>query len=192
MIVLFMTTDRFAMGSINLHMVANFQDKDLPAAVAVGVLSLFAATAAVTVVPWGFLVERIHVRYVALMMMVMLVISMFILIVADNIVLAITFGLLFGLATGASTVVEPLLLPDYFGRRSVGAMRGFAAPLRVASPLGPVFAGWLYDTTGSYVIAFSIFAAIFAMLFVAMLLATPPRKPEAITVADEPSRGEAG
>lgn len=192
MIVLFMTTDRFAMGSINLHMVANFQDKELPAAVAVGVLSLFAATSAVTVVPWGFLLERIHVRYGAMMMLAMLVMSMFILMVADNIVLALAFGLLFGLATGASTVVEPMLLPDYFGRRSVGAMRGFAAPLRVASPLGPVFAGWLYDTTGSYTIAFGIFAAIFAVLFVAMLLATPPRKPEAVTVADKPSRGEAG
>ena len=192
MIVLFMTTDRFAMGSINLHMVANFQDKGLPDAVAVGVLSLFAATSAVTVVPWGFLMERIHVRYGAMMMLVMLVIAMFILVVADNIVLAMTFGLLFGLATGASTVVEPLLLPDYFGRRSVGAMRGFAAPLRVASPFGPVFAGWLYDTTGSYAIAFSIFAAIFAMLFVALLLATPPQKPEATTQDSQPASTEAG
>ena len=93
MIVLFMTTDRFAMGSINLHMVANFQDQGLPAAVAVGVLSLFAATAAVTVVPWGFLLERIHVRYGALIMLAMLVLAMFILLVADNIVLALAFAI---------------------------------------------------------------------------------------------------
>jgi cyanate permease len=43
--------------------------------------------------------------------------------------------------------------------------------------LGPVLAGWIYDRTGSYEIAFQLFAITLAISVVIMLFVTPPKPP---------------
>ncbi len=179
LLLFFVIVERFALGSVNLHMVANFEDRGLPMGLAVSTLSIFAATSALTGLPWGFAFEHIHVRFGAMMMSGLLVLSMVVLIVADNYLLAVTFALLFGLAIGAGNIVEQLLWADYFGREHLGAIRGFGAPFRIASPTGPVLTGLLFDWTGSYTVPFTVFAVIFSIMTVAMFFATPPEKPTA-------------
>lgn len=177
--------DRFALGAINLHMVINFEDKGIPEALAALTLSTFAATSALTGLPWGFVFERIHVRYGAMLMSGLLFLSSLLLIVADNFVLAMAFALLFGLAIGAGNIVENLLWADYFGRRHLGAIRSFGAPFRLIAPTGPLLTGVLYDVTGSYTIPFLAFAGIFALMVFAMYMAVPPEKPEGAVGAVE-------
>ena len=53
------------MNAVNLHITANFQDK-IAVELAVTATAIFAAVAALSTLPWGFVVERIHVRYVGL------------------------------------------------------------------------------------------------------------------------------
>lgn len=170
--------DRFALGSINLHMVINFQDKGIPAALAVSVLSIFAATSALTGMPWGFLLERLHVRYGAMLMALLMAGSMVIILGAESYPMAVAFALVFGLGVGGSTILENMLYAEYFGRGSLGAIRGFTAPFRAFAPIGPVMAGVIYDQTGSYVIPFSIFLGVFLLMFVLMSLAVPPPHPD--------------
>jgi sugar phosphate permease len=177
LLVAYMSVDRFALGAINLHLVSNFSDKGLPDALAVSVLSIFAATSAVTGVPWGLVLDRLHVRYGAMLMSFLLLCSMLIIIVADSYLLAVAFALTFGLAVGGSTVIENMLYADYFGRRSLGAIRGFTAPFRLFAPLGPTLTGFIQDSTGSYTPAFWLFGGVFAMNLVLMSLARPPRHP---------------
>jgi sugar phosphate permease len=177
LLVAYMSVDRFALGAINLHLVSNFSDKGLPDALAVSVLSIFAATSAVTGVPWGLVLDRLHVRYGAMLMSFLLLCSMLIIIVADSYLLAVAFALTFGLAAGGSTVIENMLYSDYFGRRSLGAIRGFTAPFRLFAPLGPTLTGFIQDSTGSYTPAFWLFGGVFAMNLVLMSLARPPRHP---------------
>ena len=169
--------DRFALGAINLHMVINFEDKGIAPALAALTLSTFAATSALTGLPWGFVFERLHVRYGAMLMSGILFLSSLLLLVADNFVLAMAFALLFGLAIGAGSIVENLLWADYFGRRHLGQIRGFGAPFRLLSPTGPFLTGLLYEITGSYTIPFMVFAGIFLLMAFAMYMATPPVKP---------------
>lgn len=177
MIVVFVSVDRFALGAINLHLVINFQDKGLSAAQAVSILSLFAATSALTGVPWGFVFERMHIRFSAMLISVLLLLSMGVLLIVDSYPLAILFGLTFGFAVGGSSLVETLLWSDFFGRRHMGEIRGFTAPFRLLSPTGPTLAGFIFDQTGSYRIAFYMFGSIFFVMLIAMSFATPPVKP---------------
>jgi MFS family permease len=177
MIVLFVSVDRFALGAINLHLVINFQDKGLSAAQAVSILSLFAATSALTGVPWGLVFERMHIRFSAMLISALLLLSMGVLLIADSYPLAILFGLTFGFAVGGSSLVETLLWSDFFGRRHMGEIRGFTAPFRLLSPTGPTLAGFIFDQTGSYRIAFYMFGSIFFVMLIAMSFATPPVKP---------------
>ena len=95
-LVLFTAMERFCLGSINLHMVVSFQDRGLSDVLAVSVLSIFAATSALTGLPWGLLLERIHVRYGAMLVSILLAMSMLIIMTAEDYPSAIAFGLLFG------------------------------------------------------------------------------------------------
>ena len=177
LLLFFVIVERFALGSINLHMVANFEDKDIARGLAVSTLSIFAATSAVTGLPWGLVFERLSVRFGAMLMSALLAVSMLVLLVADNYPLAVLFAVLFGLATGAGSIVEGLLWADYFGRRHLGAIRSFGAPFRILSPTGPALTGLLFDRTGSYTVPFLVFTGIFLVMTVAMYFATPPVKP---------------
>jgi MFS family permease len=168
----------FVNGSINLHAVANFQDRGIPAVLAVSVTSIIAATSTLTTVVFGFVLERVHVRYGGMLASGCYLAAVLTIMLADSYPMAILFGLLFGVANGGWTTVERLLFADYFGRRSVGAIRGFVAPFRGAiSPFGAVLAGFIRDTRGSYTLAFAIFAVMCVVAILALFLAKPPSAP---------------
>ena len=177
LLLFFVIVERFALGSINLHMVVNFEDRGLAAGLAVSTLSIFAATSALTTLPWGFAFEHIQVRYGAMMMSGLLFLSVLVLLVANSYPLAVAFALLFGLAIGAGNIVEQMLWAEYFGREHLGAIRAFGAPFRIASPSGPFLTGLLFDWTGSYTLPFTIFAVIFGVMTFAMFFAKQPVKP---------------
>ena len=162
--------------AVNLHITANLQDKISPG-LAVTAVTIFATTAALSTLPWGFVLERVHVRYIGLTATGLFVAAMLIAVVVDSFPGAVAFAVTYGLGLGAWTVTSRMLFANYFGRRSFGSIRGFAAPIMVAvNPAGPLFAAYVRDTTGSYEIAFVVFAVVFALTFGAFLVAVPVRK----------------
>jgi MFS family permease len=176
LITVFTLCTPFVQGATNLHMVANFQDKGMDNLLAVSILPIFALSAMLSIMPMGFLLERIHVRYGAMLQAGVLIASLLVLIAADDYWEGVVFAVLFGVAAGMRNIVETLLLANYYGRGSLGAIKGFTAPFKVISPMGPLFAGFVYDTSGSYQTAFITFIGVaFVMLF-SMLAAKPPLK----------------
>ena len=167
----------FAMGGVNLHMVANFQDQGISAGLAVSVISIFAAVSAVAIVPAGFLLERVHVRFGTMLVAATMLVAMGIAVVADTYLLAVLFSVVLGIGGAGWIVVQGLLFADYFGRRHLGSIRGFASPITGGvSTIGPVAAGLIRDGTGSYTAAYLTFAGLFVLIILAMLWATPPQK----------------
>ena len=72
-------------------------------------------------------------------------------------------GLLFGVVYG--TVCIPLAIPLIFGKRDYKAIMGFlAAMVSFGGALGPIFAGAIYDSCGSYNPAYVIFSVIMAVI----------------------------
>ncbi len=176
LLVLFYLLAPFALGSMNLHMVANFQDKGIPDGLAVSVLSIFAAVSSVTALPWGFLLERVHVRYVSMLMCAFQGIACVIIIFAKTFPMAVVFGVVFGIGQAGWTIIQNILLSDYFGRRHAGAIRGFTSPFRLLGPFGPVFTGYIRDISGSYTLAFKSITGVFIIMFLILILAVPPKK----------------
>ena len=186
LITVFLMCTPFVQGATNLHMVANFQDQGLSDGQAFSIASIFAAASALSIVPIGFILERVHVRTGAIVQAVFVLTSMLMLLVADNYPLAVAWALVFGVGAGMRNVVEVLLVANYFGRESLGAIKGFTAPFRAVSPLGPVIAGFTFDRTGSYALAFTLFAGVAVLMLVLMLFASQPRKPSAAALTHEP------
>lgn len=77
---------------------------------------------------------------------------------------------LFSLGWGGAIPVRPAFQAEYFGLRAFGAIQGLVFTIAtVGGVVGPVFAGWVYDLTDSYRLAF-IILSVGAMLAVPMIL----------------------
>ncbi len=164
--------------AINVHAVANFQDKGIPEGLTVTVVSIYTGVAAVSMMGWGVLVERVHVRYVSMASLALFVLAMGVLIVAETYAMAAFFGLLFGLGTGGWTVAQMIMIPNYFGRLHAGSIKGFISPIEgLLGISGPLIAAILFDATGSYDTAFMGAAGAFAVACAAFYLAKPLRVP---------------
>ncbi len=83
------------------------------------------------------------------------------------------YALLYGASFGARSPLRASVMADHFGRRAYGAITAAqGVPVALASGLGPLAAGWLYDAFGNYQLAFWLTAAAF-LLAGMMVLATP-------------------
>ena len=184
LLMLAITAGHFSQTAVNLHMAVSLQDKGMDFAPAVFIVAIFAASSAIAVFPAGFLMERLHVRYGIIMVSLLFIASMLILMRADTFPIAVGFGVLFGITSGLWTITQRLVFPDYFGRRHIGSIRGFAEPfMGLIGPIGPLLAGILRDSTGDYDLIFTIFIGMFVLMFAAILVGRPPKRKEALSAA---------
>jgi predicted MFS family arabinose efflux permease len=96
-------------------------------------------------------------------------------VIADTAAEAFLFSSLFGFGLGGMLVVPSVAYADYFGRRSLGAIRGVAEPFSsMGQAIGAVASGAVFDATGSYHTAFLAFAALGTATMVTLMLAKPP------------------
>lgn len=78
----------------------------------------------------------------------------------------------------AVTPLIPTLVGEYFGRRSFATLRGVQNFITVIGPfVAPVYAGWVYDRTQSYVWALIPFFVVRAVAIPLYLVLTHPRPP---------------
>ncbi len=166
-----------AVNATNLHITAHLQDKGLSQNQAATALMVYLVVAMLSVFGWGLLMERVHTRYLALTAVTLYFTAMVLAIAVTSLPTAVLFSLVFGSALGVWTVVSRMMFANYFGRRSFGTIRGFAAPIMAGvSMVGPIFAGRVWDVTGSYDLSFTIFAGVFVIAFVAFAFAKPAMK----------------
>ena len=92
--------------------------------------------------------------------------------------------MLLGLLVWAIALLPVVLLmaerpedANFFGRRSLGAIRGVTEPFTtLGQAIGALASGAAYDLTGSYRTAFIAFALLGAFTVVLVLFAKPPRR----------------
>ena len=82
---------------------------------------------------------------------------------------------IYGLGIGGTVPLQETVWASYFGRTHLGKIRSVAMPFSIVFGAGgPLMAGVLYDTTGSYEVAFTLFAAFSVLGLLLILLARPP------------------
>ena len=161
---------------INTHLAAFLRDEGLsPVYAGVGV-GLNAAFLGIGSVAWGWLVERVPARHVLTMVAAVMAVGALLFMTADSTTQALAYSAFFGFGLGGMLSVPPVAYADYFGRRSLGMIRGVAEPLTSGGQaVGALAAGAVFDLTGSYQIAFLAFAALGALTMLMVQLARPPR-----------------
>ena len=172
---------------VNTHLAALLRDQGLSLFLSGVGLSLTAAFMGAGSLAWGWIAERLPVRYVLVAVSVAVAVPALLFLTADTTAKALTFSSLFGFGVGGMLSVPPVAYADYYGRRSLGAIRGVTEPFTsLQQAIGAVASGIVYDLTGSYSIALVAFAILGGLTAVVILFARPPRRP---TASDAESAG---
>ncbi len=75
---------------------------------------------------------------------------------------------------------------DYFGMKSFGTIMGVMSTISMAAGIvSPVAAGWIFDVTGSYQLAWQLFALTTVPAIVLMLLAKSPGTKQELGISAE-------
>ena len=162
---------------LNLHVFAFVSDQGHPALVAAFVMSIIAFMQFSTPMAWGILAERTDISRL-IMAKFLIQAAGLLWALSDPGVLSLYGGFfLYGIGMGGTSILSEMIWANYFGRVSLGSIRGMGSLLTHAFGAGgPPFFGLLFDATQSYRLSFSIFIA---MLFASALLSLflrPPKK----------------
>jgi len=84
--------------------------------------------------------------------------------------------MVYGIGMSGSIPIEDVAWADYFGRWSIGTIRGAAFPIEsLLGSAGPIIGAVAYDATGGYSGAFVIFAIAYSAASLGILAAQPPK-----------------
>lgn len=162
---------------LNLHVFSFVSDQGHPAMVAALVMSIIAFMQFSTPMVWGLLAERTNVA--RLIMAKFAIQAAGILLALSSPGLLSLYGgfFLYGIGMGGTAILAEMIWANYFGRTSLGKIRGMGSLITSAfSAAGPPFFGLLFDATQSYSLSFSIFIGmLIASVFLSLFL-RPPKK----------------
>ncbi len=124
----------------------------------------------------GFMVDKVTNRYLLAAGQLMLAASLVWLLTINSPWQALVYGGIIGFTIGFSSNINTVIWANYFGRRSLGSIRGVSTTSTViSSALGPLPFGLLFDQTGTYSQAILFSLAIPLICTITALLARPPR-----------------
>ena len=163
---------------LNLHVVSYVSDLGYSTFLAASVMTVIAGTQLASGLLWGFVSERVNVRNAT---------SLLFLVEAAGLAVAVTAGslrsiylgfLLYGAGLGGVQILQEILWANYFGRLSLGTVRGAGLQLVLLFGLcGPPFFGFLFDYTGAYRISLLLFMAVLLASAALTLTIRSPRAP---------------
>ena len=108
----------------------------------------------------------------------MLAIAGVLTIYAYNDTVMFTSMAVFGLGMGGMTFLQHFIWADYFGRESVGSIRGLLNPINFAvGGLGAPAAGYIRDFTGTYEPAWWVGVALMGFAAALTLTTDAPKRP---------------
>lgn len=162
---------------LNLHVYPYVTDIGHSAVIAATVMSVIASMQLASPLVWGMLAERIDPRIAAMLRFVVQGVGLALAISTESLICLYAGFFLYGIGLGGNMVLPDLLWANYFGRRSLGKVRGLGLLIsQILAASGPPFFGFLFDITGGYGLSFAIFGAALATSAIMSLMLRPPQK----------------
>lgn len=172
----FLTT-MFCLLMIMVHVVPHAIDIGISSATAAGILSTIGGISMLGRFITGVAIDRIGNRLSMIICLILLILALLWLQLAGELWMLYLFAIVYGFSHGGLyTVISPIVA-EYFGIRSHGVIFGIVVfSSMVGGAIGPVIAGNIFDTTGSYGLAFWICTSVSALALVIILTLKKPGK----------------
>jgi MFS family permease len=147
---------------VNYHLVAYLTDAGFSPAAAALQFSFAIAVGILGKIGMGLVADRVPARRAIVLTFALMTAGSFVLLALERApALRVVFLTLHGVTVAAENVVLPLVVAECFGIRHMARIYGaIMLALLPGGMCGAVFAGWVFDTSGSYRLAFTTFAAL--------------------------------
>jgi sugar phosphate permease len=165
--------------ALNTHFVPILVWKGMGEVGSAFLVSLLAFGSILTSLVFGWLGDRWNKALLCSLGTLPTAIAMIGLMLGDEAAILYFFPIGFAITMGTSSL-NWALIGDLFGRHSYATLRGImGVGYGIATFLSPIYAGWVFDRTGSYGIVLFTFAAILGVAAVFFVLLRHPSAPPA-------------
>jgi len=125
----------------------------------------------------GTIVDRVDKRLLTFLLLILQASIVLVLAYQHHPFLLYLGATIFGLTMGSILMLHSLITAECFGLVSYGTISGLSGLfINCGSAFGPMIAGFIYDWTQSYQIAFTLFAGASTMAAIIVIFARPPRR----------------
>ena len=162
---------------VSVHVGAFYQDRGLSITAVASAITINGIVSGIGSLVWGAIIERVPVQRVMFFLMVLSAISTFLLFTVHSLAAAFAVSAVIGVVAAGGNVIPPVAYASYFGRRSIGSIRGIGETgVQVGQTIGPLLSGLAFDMNGSYKVAFVTFAIVALICSVIVATSSPPTK----------------
>lgn len=166
----------FVAVAVGAHFIPAIVDKGLTSSEGAALFGLYGIVTLPSRLVFGHFGDQWPKRYLAASMYALMAASLVIYNLASGTPLLVAFAVLYGVAWGGGGgIIEISMRAEYFGRKHFATIQGLGALLSAFTVMaGLTFAGFSYDKTGSYQVAFYTFAGVAVLAVAAMYAAKRP------------------
>jgi len=167
----------FGTSTMVLHRLPHFMDRGLDPQLVASSIGLEVAMAGISILTLGYLAERLPARYLSGTATIVSAIAIIFTITTNTrFMLFVSMGT-FGIGVGGGQLLRDFIWAEYFGRKSLGSIRGIVNPIMLAfGAIGPPLAGYVWDLTGTYSSIWWVSAGLVLSSAILLYLTPPPKK----------------
>jgi MFS family permease len=167
-----------AHSTVTVHTVPALTDAGIPVAQAAFSIGFLTLVSVIGRLSFGYLGDYITKRYLFMIAYTLTGLGLLVLMNARSMGMVYLFISLFGVGFGGTVPLMPAICAEYFGLASLGKIQGFMNPVMMfAGAVGPIFAGSVFDATGSYRISFLVTGLLSFCSAIAIFFARPTAPP---------------
>ena len=167
---------------MQVHQIPALVDIGIPELAAAGIVSYTLVISAFGRLAGGFLGDFLGTKKITAAAFIFQGIAVMILAFADTNAEVMIFATIFGIAFGTRGTLMTVLRAEVFGRQNFSRLAGLMDPVSSLSVLiAPIFAGIIFDTSGSYQFAFLVLAVVNALGALLLVGITVPNRQQQYT-----------
>ena len=171
-------SSNIAIATLMVHLLPRLTDLGMSLSMAGLVVATYTAVALPVQFIAGYLADRFPKQPLIFGFLFIQSISMMVIALATNTYWAFLFALLYGIGFGGHLPLMISIRGDYFGRKAFATITALSMlPTNLVMIGAPLFAGFMFDTTNSYFIPFTTFAAFNLIGSFLILLVKRPKTP---------------
>jgi MFS family permease len=161
--------------TLTVHLIPMLSDRGLSLQSSANVFSAMMGVAAVFQLIGGYVGDRMETRVAIAVFGFIQAAGFTIAVFTESMPMAILFAVLFGAGFGGRNPLTVAIRAEYFGPNAFATITGISsAPMYLFMLAAPLFAAFIFDTQGSYLIAWLILGGLGSMSGVLFLLAKKP------------------
>lgn len=180
MLTLALVVGMFGFPGYQAHWIPYFREVGFDAKTAAFGVFLFGSFSVVSRFIWGYFSTTIPIKPLFTFQIAISALGVILMLAVQNHATLLIWAVFQGMTMGVFFQLQAILVPAYFGREHIGAIRGIMwMPMTIAAGVAPLTLGWLHDLQDSYTGAFLLVMAFWILAAALVFASKPPKQPAA-------------